>query len=133
MDEIVTRAVNLATEARTIAYAPYSGFSVGAAVVCDSNQVFSGCNVENAASPIGICAEAAAITTMVRAGSRSINHVVVIGGRVGQDPTFCSPCGSCRQMIFEFSNVDTIVHYISKDGNFVGKRITELLPETFKL
>jgi cytidine deaminase len=110
------------------AYAPYSNFSVGAAIRTASGHILSGCNVENAAYPAGTCAEAGAIAAMIAAGETTISDIAIVG--VKSNP--CYPCGACRQRIFEFANRSTRVHL--RDG-VTGKSIThsvdELLPHAF--
>ena len=86
-----------AKAAREAAYAPYSNFKVGAAIRTEDGAVFSGCNVENAAFPEGVCAEAGAISAMVLAGGTRIAEVMVIA-----DAALCTPCGGCRQKLKEF-------------------------------
>ena len=86
-----------AAKARLSAYAPYSGFSVGAALRTVSGAIFSGANVENAAYPIGTCAEAAAIAAMVAAGQRRIAEILIIG----EGDALVTPCGACRQRMRE--------------------------------
>jgi cytidine deaminase len=112
---------------RQRAYAPYSHFRVGAVVVTADGQVFEGVNVENASYRMTTCAEQSAIATMATAGVRSpIVAVAVVGD--GEDP--CTPCGACRQTIFEFGPEATV--YASGDGGRpLVKRITELLPYGF--
>lgn len=116
-----------AREARGRAYAPYSGFHVGAAVLTADGQVFEGANVENAAYPLSSCAEQTAIRSMAAAGVREdIIAVAVVGD--GDDP--CTPCGACRQVIFEFG--PKAVVYASGDaGRPTVASITELLPHAF--
>jgi len=117
----------LAQEARDQAYAPYSHHPVGAVLRTDNGQIFSGCNVENAAHPLGQCAEASAIGAMIRAGERHITDVFV----VGPGPQICTPCGGCRQKLWEFSDTNTRVHLCV--GDRVERVITlgELLPAAF--
>jgi cytidine deaminase len=116
-----------AREVRQRAYAPYSHFRVGAVVVTADGQVFEGVNVENASYRMTTCAEQSAIATMATAGVRSpIVAVAVVGD--GEDP--CTPCGACRQTIFEFGPEATI--YSSGDGGRpLVTRITDLLPHGF--
>jgi cytidine deaminase len=112
---------------RQRAYAPYSHFRVGAVVVTADGQVFEGVNVENASYRMTTCAEQSAIATMASAGVRGpIVAVAVVGD--GEDP--CTPCGACRQTIFEFGPDATI--YSSGDaGRPLVTRIGELLPHGF--
>lgn len=91
---------------RERAHAPYSRFRVGAAVIDERGALHSGCNVENAAYPEGICAEASAIAAMVAAGGRRIRAIAV----VGSGPAMTTPCGGCRQRIREFADGDTRIH-----------------------
>lgn len=121
---------DLLRRARTVrarAYAPYSHFRVGAVVVTDDGQVFEGVNVENASYRMTTCAEQSAIATMISAGvRRPIVAVAVVGD--GEDP--CTPCGACRQTIFEFGPQATV--YSSGDGGRpLVSLITELLPHGF--
>ena len=92
--ELVARAA----EFRSRAYAPYSGFAVGAALVGRSGRIYGGVNVENAAYPVGICAERAAIAAAVTSGERAFEALAVIA----DSPKACAPCGMCRQMLMEF-------------------------------
>ena len=95
-----------AVAAQANAYAPYSRFKVGAAVLTPSGRIFAGCNVENAAYPQGSCAEAGAIAAMALGGERRIEAVAV----VGDGDALVTPCGGCRQRIREFAGPDALVH-----------------------
>lgn len=119
--------VQHALEARRRAYAPYSNYFVGAAVLADDGAVFPGCNVENAAYPQGQCAEASAIGQMVLAGGRRLRAVLVLAD--APDPV--TPCGGCRQRLREFGSADTPVIVAGPQG--VRQRFTlgELLPASF--
>jgi cytidine deaminase len=119
--------VDAAYAAMANAYCPYSGFPVGAAVRSEDGGLFAGCNVENAASPQGWCAEASAIAAMVAAGSRRIVEVAVVG--TGELP--CTPCGGCRQKLREFAGDDTPVHICGPEGVRRSFTLGELLPEAF--
>lgn len=122
-DSIVAAAI----AARAAAYAPYSGFQVGAAVRGESGAVYRGCNVENAAYPEGICAEAAAIAALVMAGERRITEVAVAGG--GDQP--CTPCGGCRQKIREFAADSVPILVCGPDGLPRRFTLADLLPASF--
>lgn len=118
-----------AKAARETAYAPYSNFQVGAAVLTSDGKVFSGCNVENGAYPEGTCAEAGAIAAMIRAGSKNIDEVVVMA-----DAALCTPCGGCRQKLSEFaSNKQIKIHVANLDGLRRTFTMEELLPAGFQL
>lgn len=120
-----------ARNARRNAYAPYSGFTVGAALIDEVDRVHIGCNVENAAFPEGTCAEANAIGAMAAAGGRRIAAIAVIGGR--DAPEACTPCGGCRQKIAEFADDATRVLLLADDGTVASRAITDLLPHSFHL
>ena len=128
MDAALKALFDAADLAAQKAYAPYSNFSVGAAIRTPSGHILSGCNVENAAYPAGTCAEAGAIAAMVAAGETKISDIAIVG--VKSNP--CYPCGACRQRVFEFSDAATRVHL--RDGA-TGKAITHsidaLLPHAF--
>jgi len=109
------------------AYAPYSGFKVGAAAQGESGAIYVGCNVENAAYPSGTCAEEGAIAAMVAAGERRITAILV----VGQGQTLVTPCGACRQRIREFGAPGTLVHVASRDGVRSTFSLDDLLPSAF--
>jgi cytidine deaminase len=123
--------IEKATEAREQAYCQYSGYSVGAALIDDQGQLHLGCNVENAAYPLGNCAEAAAIAAMLQQGGRRITRIAVAGGR--SDVTACTPCGGCRQRIHEFANEDTVIIVLDDSGEWREYTIAELLPASFHL
>jgi cytidine deaminase len=116
-----------ARSVRSRAYAPYSKFKVGAALLDSEGIIYVGCNVENAAYPQGLCAEAGAIAAMVAAGGTRIVAAVV----VGEGAQACTPCGGCRQKLREFAGDDLPV--IVADGQTVRARFTlgELLPASF--
>jgi cytidine deaminase len=116
-----------AKAAQAAAYAPYSRFHVGAALRTPSGAIFSGCNVENAAYPEGVCAEASAISAMALAGERRIAEILVIGDGEG----LCTPCGGCRQRIREFTDGETLVHVAGPEGVRATFRLSALLPESF--
>lgn len=109
------------------AYAPYSNFSVGAAVLTDKGNIYSGCNVENAAYPIGQCAEASAISAMIFAGEQTIVAVAV----AGKGEALCTPCGGCRQRIREFTTDDAPVLVCDETRLRHETTVGELLPLSF--
>jgi cytidine deaminase len=116
-----------AKAAQANAYAPYSRFSVGAALRAAGGAIYSGCNVENAAYPQGSCAEAGAIAAMALAGERRIAEIVVIG----DGEALCTPCGGCRQRIREFADPETAIHIAGPEGVRASFTLAELLPESF--
>jgi cytidine deaminase len=112
---------------RAKAYAPYSRFQVGAAILADDGKIYSGCNVENAAYPIGNCAEASAIAAMIAGGAKRIVRIYTTGP--GREPV--TPCGGCRQRIREFADLDAIVISQGVDGAPLRQTVAELLPHSF--
>ncbi|HEU6441050.1 MAG TPA: cytidine deaminase [Microvirga sp.] len=109
------------------AYAPYSRFKVGAAIATPDGQVFTGCNVENAAYPVGSCAEAGAISAMIAGGASRIGEIVVMG----EGDALCTPCGGCRQRIREFAAPDARIHIAGPEGIRRSFTLDELLPFSF--
>jgi len=119
--------IALAKDARRFAHAPYSNFSVGAALLSSDGRVFTGCNVENSTYGLSMCAERVAIFKAVSDGSHEISKVVVVTDHEHIAP----PCGCCRQMIWEFANDQTEVILANLTGDVRSYRIGELLPEAF--
>lgn len=108
-------------------YSPYSHYPVGAAIRSASGRVYAGCNIENAAYPQGLCAEASAIAAMVSAGERQITAVLTICN--GEITGTC--CGGCRQKIREFASPDTPIYACGPDGIRATFTLDELLPHSF--
>ncbi len=133
------RLVDAARTARETAYAKYSNYRVGAALLCEDGVIYPGCNVENAAYPQGTCAEAGAIAAMALAGARKIVAVAVAGGKSDLQPAsdpwdLCSPCGGCRQRIAEFAQGSaTPIIIASPDSVMLESTIGELFPHAFNL
>ena len=112
---------------RAKAYAPYSRFHVGAAILADDGQIYSGCNIENAAYPQGNCAEASAISAMIAGGAKRITRIYVTGP--GAAPV--TPCGGCRQRIREFADLDVTVISHGVEGAPLVQTLEQLLPHSF--
>ena len=123
--------ISAASDARENAYCRYSNYKVGAAIIDDRGRLHVGCNIENAAYPLGNCAEAAAIAAMVQAGGKRIRRIAVAGGYAEIGP--CTPCGGCRQRIKEFADQDTVVVVIDDSEEWQEYSIDELLPASFHL
>ncbi len=125
---VIDELFDAAKAAREKAYAPYSKFQVGAALLTEDGKVISGCNVENAAFPEGVCAEAGAISAMILAGSHRIKEALVIA-----DAALCTPCGGCRQKLREFADLNVKVHIADLNGVRRTFTVEELLPAGFQL
>lgn len=120
--------MDAAVAVRASAYAPYSNHPVGAAVEDENGTIHAGCNVENAAYPQGVCAEASAISAMIAAGGRRIAAVAIAGP--GTVP--CTPCGGCRQKLREFAGPAVPVLICDVDGRILARHtLGELLPNSF--
>jgi cytidine deaminase len=116
-----------ANDARARAYAPYSGFSVGAALLCADGTVFTGVNIENAAFGPSICAERTAIFKAISEGHRDFVKIAITCDR-----DYCQPCGTCRQVMIEHAP-DLEVLMGNVEGSFKRTTIRDLLPEAFAL
>ncbi len=114
-------------EAMSKAYVPYSNYPVGALIVTDNGNTYSGCNVENASYPLGNCAEASAIASMVVGGEKKIKTIYVMT----KNDEGGIPCGGCRQRIREFSDSNTQIMMCSPDGVQQRINLSELLPNSF--
>lgn len=112
---------------RAHAYAPYSNFHVGAAILADDGKIYAGCNVENAAYPVGNCAEPSAIAAMLAGGGTRIKTIFVTGP--GIMPV--TPCGGCRQRIREFADPDTKIICYGIEGEPLFTTLSALLPHSF--
>ena len=119
--------IDQAIEARKLAYTPYSNFQVGAAVLTKNNQVFRGCNIENASYGLANCAERTAIFKAISEGEKGIEAIVVVGDTDGP----ISPCGACRQVMAEFCDENTKVILTNLKGDIVETSIQQLLPGSF--
>jgi cytidine deaminase len=125
VDEEKEKLVAAAAEARRWAYAPYSNYAVGAAVLAASGRVYDGVNIENAAYPTGMCAERVALFKAISQGEREFTAIAVVTDNGG------SPCGACRQVLSEFG-LDTAVYIAEASGKVVMETtVGDLLPGSF--
>jgi len=122
----------LAKDAMEKAYAPYSGFRVGAALLAKSGKVYLGCNIENASFSPTICAERTAFAKAVSEGEREFTAIAVAGGKDGKVDGICPPCGVCRQVMQEFCGPDFLILMVKPDG-VEAAALKELLPYGFSL
>jgi len=118
-----------AKEVSQNAYAPYSNFSVGACVLASSGEIYTGCNFENSSYGLAICAERNAIGTAIANGEKSISAIAIYSPNMEN----CTPCGACRQVIFEFQKDKDIDVVTQMEGGYKVYKINELLPEGFML
>lgn len=125
--------VELALEARTLAYAPYSKFKVGAALLGSNGVVYKGCNVENASYPATNCAERTAIFGAVAEGQTEFEAIAIVGGKEdASELEFCAPCGVCRQVMREFCNPEHFEIILAKSkSDYKVFTLEELLPMSF--
>lgn len=120
--------IDMALKAMENAYAPYSGFKVGAAILCSDKKVYTGCNIENSSYGASNCAERTAIFKAVSEGEREFEKIAI----VSSSGDFTFPCGICRQVLSEFMYDKTVVLFSEKDG-IMEFKVKELLPEAFRL
>lgn len=125
--------LELAKEAMKHAYAPYSGFQVGAALLCRDGSVYQGCNIENAAFSPTVCAERNAFFKAVYDGHRDFAAIAVCGGKNGVITQPCPPCGVCRQVMSEFCKADFEVYLTDRKTGWKGYSLEELLPVCFSV
>ncbi|XP_055380200.1 cytidine deaminase-like [Condylostylus longicornis] len=130
LDSEVQELINAAIKARTFSYSPYSNFAVGAAIRTENGQIYTGCNVENAAFSSSICAERTAACKAISEGHKVFTALAVVGQ---QEKSFTTPCGVCRQFLFEFVDNDFPV-YVAKPSPYrvLCTTISSLLPRGFK-
>ena len=126
------KLARLAIAAREKAYVPYSHFSVGAALLAENGEIFTGCNIENASYPAGLCAERVAIFKAVSEGHRKFTAIAITGGSEGEPAgDYCMPCGMCRQVMTEFCGPDFEVFIVKTESEIKEYSLGELLPFTF--
>lgn len=130
MDE--KELIKCALKAREKAYAPYSDFLVGAALLTDHGTVYEGCNIENASYGASNCAERTAVFKAVSEGERNFTAIAIAGGVRGKELTYAYPCGICRQVLREFCDPEQMWVYVARSETEYKKfHLSELLPESF--
>src|SRR3990167_10814178 len=112
MNEMLKKMHQLACQARQNAHVPYVDFKVGVCIRTENNRLFVGCNIQNSALPLGVCAEPAAIANMIVSGEKKIAELVL----VADSKIACAPCGGCRQQISEFATPNTLIHLCDLNG-----------------
>lgn len=122
--------MKMAEEARLGAYAPYSDFLVGAALLTKSGKVYTGCNIENASFGATNCAERTAIFKAISEGERQFSAIAVVGGKRQDPPSFCAPCGICRQVMAEFCDSDFRI-LLGNSDKLEAYTLAAILPLSF--
>lgn len=126
------KLIRMALEARNRAYAPYSGFRVGAVLLTKDGQTYQGCNIENAAYTPTNCAERTAFFKAVSEGKREFEAICIVGGKEGAPTDFTAPCGVCRQVMMEFCDPETFRVILAVDEEHYKEfKLNELLPMGF--
>ena len=125
--------IQVAKNAMRDAYAPYSGYQVGAALLCEDGRIFMGCNIENASFSLTACAERTALFKAVSEGCRRFKAIAIVGGKDGHCDDYAFPCGACRQALAEFCDEDFRVILATDDGSVRLATLGELLPGSFRL
>ncbi|MDE6529400.1 MAG: cytidine deaminase [Lachnospiraceae bacterium] len=124
--------IRAAMEARKKAYAPYSDFMVGAALMTDSGKIYQGCNIENASYGATNCAERTAVFCAVSEGEIRFKAIAIIGGMRNKELTYAFPCGICRQVLREFCEPDQMLVIVARsETDYKKMKLSELLPESF--
>lgn len=124
--------VKKAYEAMQYSYSPYSGFKVGAALLCKNGNIYTGCNIENSAYSPTNCAERTAFFKAISEGERDFKAIAIVGGKDGEITDHCYPCGVCRQVMAEFCDRDFEIITASPEG-IKTYTLKDLLPEAFKI
>lgn len=127
-----SKLASLAIEAMRRAYAPYSGYKVGAALLCADGTVYQGCNIENGSYGATNCAERTAFFKAVYDGHREFTAIAVCGGKDGVISDVFPPCGICRQVMREFCADDFRVYLVGKDGVCTERTLSQILPDSFQ-
>ena len=122
----------LAKEAMMRAYAPYSGYFVGAALLCADGTVYQGCNIENSAFGPTNCAERTAFFKAIYDGQRDFAAIAVCGGKAGEITGVFPPCGVCRQVMREFCRDDFRIYMVTPEG-YETRTLAQILPDSFSL
>ena len=125
------KLAELAIEAMSHAYVPYSGYKVGAALLCADGTVYQGCNIENASYTPTVCAERTAFFKAVYDGHREFTAIAVCGGKDGVITGPFPPCGVCRQVMREFCGDDFIIYLVGAEGSIEALTLAQLLPHSF--
>lgn len=129
----IEKLIKKAIEMLNFSYAPYSNFHVGAALLTSEGEIYTGCNIENAAYGPSNCAERTAIFKAVSEGKKEFEAIAVVGGKNGKIENFCPPCGVCRQVLAEFCKKDFEIVLAKSTNEYKIMTLEQLLPESFSL
>lgn len=140
-DRVLKQLITAAISVREMAYAPYSKYKVGAAVLTEDLNIFAGCNIENASYGLSMCAERTAIFKAVSSHERKIKALCVAGAKEDvplipdkfHSDDLAYPCGACRQVIAEFADSNTEIYVVESMDKYKMYKLKDLLPHTFKL
>lgn len=130
---LIEKLIKKAIEMLNFSYAPYSNFHVGAALLTSEGEIYTGCNIENAAYGPSNCAERTAIFKAVSEGKKEFEAIAVVGGKNGKIENFCPPCGVCRQVLAEFCKKDFEIILAKSTNEYKIMTLEQLLPESFSL
>ena len=124
--------IQRAKEAMTHAYSPYSGYKVGAALLCSDGTIYEGCNIENASFTPTVCAERTAFFKALYDGHRAFTAIAVCGGKDGVITGLFPPCGVCRQVMREFCEDDFKIYMVGAGGSYESFTLADILPHSFR-
>ena len=130
---LIEKLIKKAIEMLNFSYAPYSNFHVGAALLTSEGEIYTGCNIENAAYGPSNCAERTAIFKAVSEGKKEFEAIAIVGGKNGKIENFCPPCGVCRQVLAEFCKKDFEIVLAKSTNEYKIMTLEQLLPESFSL
>ena len=130
---LIEKLIKKAIEMLNFSYAPYSNFHVGAALLTSEGEIYTGCNIENAAYGPSNCAERTAIFKAVSEGKKEFEAIAFVGGKNGKIENFCPPCGVCRQVLAEFCKKDFEIVLAKSTNEYKIMTLEQLLPESFSL
>lgn len=130
---LIEKLIKKAIEMLNFSYTPYSNFHVGAALLTSEGEIYTGCNIENAAYGPSNCAERTAIFKAVSEGKKEFEAIAVVGGKNGKIENFCPPCGVCRQVLAEFCKKDFEIILAKSTNEYKIMTLEQLLPESFSL
>ena len=130
---LIEKLIKKAIEMLNFSYAPYSNFHVGAALLTSEGEIYTGCNIENAAYGPSNCAERTAIFKAVSEGKKEFEAIAVVGGKNGKIENFCPPCGVCRQVLAEFCKKDFEIVLAKSTNEYKIMTLEQHLPESFSL